>query len=832
MKIIFKKAIPHLISIIILLVVSCFEFSPQLEGQKIVAGDIVNSDAKTKHIKDYMENSENLIYWNSSQFSGGPIFLLSLGKKNNFLRYIDKVITFNHRAPIGLFFALALIMYIALCSLGVKPSLSLVFSLAYMFSPIYITLLEAGHFSKVYTLGYLPLIIAGLILVMRSNHLKGGLLFTLGLSLSIYSGHVQMIYYLALALVLFPIPFLISFLRKKDYSSLCKGIGILIIGTTLGICSNFSQLYSSLVFSEKTMRGGDVLEIESQSESNGGLDWDYAMNWSYEVKDFFNIMVPRIVGGGSQEIVDKANPISKLIIQNNGVVKNGKVAIPGYWGNMPFTSGSAYLGASILFIFVLALFVLDKEIVLSSILFFFVIFLLSLGEHVGVSFGGIDFNINKIFYQHLPMFNKFRSPSSAVSVLPPFIIIIGALGLHQLLLDKDKSKNFQKLLLAGGVSASVIILIWIIGSLSFSFLSPSDGDNYQIQQILVQGRKMIFTADVYRSFIFMAMVFGLLVLVLKNILKKEMLFIGGIAFLFCLDLVPITRRYFSHENFVSKNKYETKFAASPASAEILKIEDKGRGYYRVLDLTTSTFNDAKPSYHHNQIGGYDPTKLQRYQDLIDYHINNNIQSISQQLPSVKTQKDVDDLMNGLGALNMLNCKYIIINPKSAPLINNSAMSNAWFVRDIAYVQNNQDEIAKLAQVNLENTVIINEKDFGSEFKVGDGSGRIDLVAYEPNKLTYTASNTSDQLAVFSEVWYGGDPDWTATIDGEVVDIFRSNYLLKALEIPAGNHEIIMEFSPKPKGAAISILSSIILLISLLIMIFKAGQGLNHDKIKN
>lgn len=818
-----KKLVPHLAAVLLLLVISGIAFYPQIQGDKIVAGDIVNSDAKTKHIKDYMESNEDLIYWNSAQFSGGPIFLLSLGKKNNFLRYIDKAITFNHAAPIGLFFALSLVMYISIASLGVKPIIAFIFSVAAMFTPMYLTLLEAGHFSKVYTLAYLPFIISGLILVLQNKYVKGGILFATGLSLSIYSGHVQMIYYLALGLVFFPIPFIVDYFRKKEFKSLYKVIGVLLIGVLLGVASNFSQLYSSLVFSEKTMRGGDVLEMESTGENKGGLDWDYAMNWSYEVKDFFNVLVPRIVGGASQEMVDKENPLAKLMIQNNAPVKDGKVGVPGYWGNMPFTSGSAYIGGSLLFVFVLALFFSDKRIVISSLIFFFVIFLLSLGSHAGLGEDGLTLNINRFLYDHFPMFDKFRSPSSAVSVLPAFVIIIGALGIEKL--TQRDTEKFKQLLYASGIFFALLVTILILGNSSFSFLSLADSKyDYQIQQIFIEGRKMLFTADVYRSMLIVAVSFGLIFLKRKNYLKQDVLFYGLVGVLFCADLVPVTNRFFNQENFVSPSIYEAQFAASTASLQITKTETQGRGYYRVLDLTTNVFNDAKPAYHHNQIGGYDPTKLQRYQDLIDYYISPSIQTISNSLSSIKTMEDVNQLMKQLGVLNMLNCKYIIVNPNSQPLVNAQAMKNAWFVNQVDFVESNQEEIKRLGSVDLRKTAVVNQADFGDDVVAGDGSGSIKLTAYTPNKLTYKSQASSDQLAVFSEVWYGGNPDWVATIDGKEADIIRTNYILRAMEIPAGEHEIVMEFSPVPKGAVVSILTSLLILLLAGFAVYKENQA--------
>ena len=448
-----------------------------------------------------------------------------------------------------------------------------------------------------------------------------------------------------------------------------------------------------------------------------------------------------------------------------------------------------------------------------------------MGSHAGLGNDELTLNINRILFDHFPMFDKFRSPNSAVSVLPAFVIIIGAMGIEKLT-QQDPEKN-KKLLKISGIFFSVLVLIMAMGSLSFSFLSLAEAKyDYQIQQILIEGRKMLFTADVYRSMFVVVASFGLIYLKHRNYFKQEVVFYGLLGLLFCADLVPVTQRFFSEENFVSSSTYEEQFTPSAASLQITQSESEGRGFYRVLDLTTNVFNDAKPAYHHNQIGGYDPTKLQRYQDLIDYYISPSLKTMTSSLsdPSTNTKEGIDQLMKQFGVLNMLNCKYIITNPNSQPLINEQAMKNAWFVDTIDYVQSNQEEIDRLGNVDLRNTAVINSADFGDNKLAGDGIGSIELKEYAPNKLVYKSESSGDQIAVFSEIWYGGNPDWTATIDGKKADIFRSNYVLRALEIPAGEHEIVMEFFPFPKGAGISIATSTVILLLAGFTVYKENKG--------
>ncbi|MCB9227867.1 MAG: hypothetical protein H6578_11965 [Chitinophagales bacterium] len=778
-----KKKLFHLLSIFVILIFSCVLFFPQLNGSKVEAGDMVSSDAKSKHIKEYMQNNNDLIYWNAAQFSGGPIYLLALGKKNNIMGYIDKAITFNHAAPIGLFFALGLVLYISLIFLNIDWKLSLVLSLVHMVSLMNFTLLEAGHYSKLYTLAYLPLILSGIIQTFKNRFISGGIFVAIGMSLAIYSGHVQMVYYLGISIAFFLIPLLIKSIRATNKSNLLKIIPILLVALLFGVLSNFSQLYSSLKFSEKTMRGGDVLEQEASPENKVGLDWEYAMNWSYTTKDFFNIIVPRIVGGGSQENISSENPLAKLLIQNGALVKNGKVAVPGYWSSMPFTSGGAYIGAGLFILFVISLVYLKNEYTIAFSLAFLVIFVLSLGSNFPI--------INKLFYNYFPMFDKFRAPSSVIAILPTFITIGTALGLQEIISAKDK-KNMRFLLQGLSIGAGLIILILIIGNLSFSFLSTNDLKyDFSIQQIFIEGRKSLFNNDVFRSLLFTFLTAGLLILSYKSIIKKDVFLYILLAIVMSLDLIPISKRYFTEDNFVSKNKYEQNFQARPSDIQIANLEKKGRGFYRVLDLSVNTFNSAIPSVHHNQIGGYDPTKLQRYQDIIDYHI----------------------AKNNIKVLNMLNAKYIV-NQKGEVQSNPNANGNAWFASNIKYVSTAKDEIESLNTIDNKTTAVINEKDFGNKFKTGNGSGSITLKEYQPDRLVYTSNSNEDELAVFSEIWYGGNPDWKAWIDGNEASIIRTDYILRAMEIPKGNHEIVMEFKPIPIGGIVSTIFSLLCILSI------------------
>ncbi|MEZ4978329.1 MAG: hypothetical protein R2772_03445 [Chitinophagales bacterium] len=795
-----KELLQHLVIVILLFIVSAALFYPELSGKEIQAGDIVSSVAKTKHITDYREAKHELSYWNPAQFSGGPIYLLNLGQESNLLGSFQKLFSLNNFGAIGMFFALGLSMYLSLVILRVKPWLSFVLSLAFMFNLVFFTLLEAGHFKKIDTLGYLPLIVSGLIVLLRNEYIKGSIALLLGTSLAIYTGHVQMVFYLILALFGLGIPLFIFALIRKELSTFLPGLGLAILIAVLAAGTNYAQLNSSYKFSSKTMRGGGVLAKEEANdiEDSKGLSWQYAMNWSYETEDFLNILIPRIVGGGSQEMVDKENPIAQLMLQNSAQLVKGKVAIPGYWSTMPFTSGGAYLGASVLLLFVFSLFLMKREHAVAFGTAFIVVFLLSLGENATW--------FNKLLFNNLPLFDKFRAPSSAISILAGFIVLAVGMGLQAFLDNKEDKKLTKSLLWSMGLLSALVLLILAYGLGSFSFLSANDSNYpYNIQQILIDGRKEIFQADALRSLGFILATGLVIFLYIKNKISSKPVFYTVLGFLFLIDLVPIARRYVNEDSFVSENQYMQQFAPRQSDLEISKMETKGRGFYRVLDLSVNTFNDAKPSYHHNQIGGYDPAKLQRYQDIISYHISNN----------------------NFEVLNMLNAKYIV-GQNGKVQVNPASNGNAWFVKELIYVNSDQEEIDKLSDFNSKSSAIILAEEFGNQFSTNQGDGSISLTEYEPNRLVYKSQASNKGLAVFSEVWYGGNPDWKAWIDGEEVSIIRANYVLRALEIPAGSHDIVMEFKPKAAGSYYSLISSI---LGLLIILGGIAYQLK-DKLKN
>lgn len=793
----FKQDIlPHLIAVFGIFIFSIILFTPTLDGSKIIGPDTISSKARYKYINDYHDETGEIARWNPSQFSGDPR-VLALGKESNLLGLIHKVITLNTWYPIGMFFAIGICMYLSLSLMRINPWVSLVISMAYMLSYIFFTLFEAGHGQKIMTLVYAPLVVSGVVMLLDKKHLSGAIALLIGSSLAVYVGHVQMVFYLILALIALGFPLLIFALLEKEFKSITAGIGVAVIIAIIALGTDYAQLQTTYDFSKQTMRGGSILDKNEKTlenkESDSGLKWEYAMNWSFESKEFLSIIVPRIVGGGSQEKVDKNNALAKLMIQNGAGVKNDKVSTPAYWGNMPFTSGGSYIGASIFGISILALILVERKYAFAFAASFLMIYLISLGKHAEW--------FNRFLFEHLPMFSKFRAPSSVTSILPSFIFLLAGMGLQQALYTELNKAHLKKILIASGGAVGFFLLIYVIGTSNFSFLSLNDANyDYSIQSILVDGRKALFQADVIRGLTFVILACGVVILFLQKIIKSKQLTLAILAIIFVLDLLPVDKRLISDDDFVSENVFNNQFAARQADLQIQQAEPKGRGFYRVLDLSVNTFNDAKSCYYHNQIGGYSATKMQRYQDMIEYHIS----------------------QNNMEVLNMLNAKYIIRKDGKVQQ-NTQANGPVWFVNQVQLVESDLEEISSLNNINTKETAVIKKDEFG-EISAGSGFGEIKLQSFSPNKMVYQSSSATKQLAVFSETWYHGKTGWVATINGKEVPILRANYILRAMEVPAGDNEIVMEFKPVAPGSMISLASSVFAWLLIIVSVFK-GIGL-------
>ncbi|GAB5552433.1 MAG: YfhO family protein [Saprospiraceae bacterium] len=810
----FKKLLPHIVAVVFFYLFSILFFLPDFQGKQLIQTDIISARGMNAETSQYRKETGKISYWTNGMFGGMPWQQLSAGKDKNATKLIRKMVDWSGQSRLsGTLFLGCLCSYFILVLLGVSPWLSIIGAFAFAYNTNYVILLEAGHLWKVDVLVVLPLIFGGSLLAFKGKPLLGALTFGVGCSLAIYSNHIQMLYYLSVLMVVFYALYILLkiTLEKEQFKTFLKPIGFLALASVIALAAGSAQLYSAKQFSENTMRGEPILKqndgkAATTSSEVDGLEWTYVNQWSNDWKDIMATFIPRIVGGSSSEEVPADSQMGQLM-QQNGAPRgsDNTYSASMYWGDQPFTSGPYYYGILVLLFFVFALFQLSPAMRWSVLGAIFLGVLISLGKNASW--------LVRLMYDYLPLFNKFRAHSSMLSVLPVFMVITSFYGLHQALINENKKKVVKDIFMATGIVGGFCLLMGLIGSSLYSFLSEGDS-RYpaQIQAIFIEQRQAFLRADAFRSFLLVLLGGGLIWASAKNYIKQTWVAIAGIGILVLFDMYSVNRRYLDADNYQVERNYEGLFNPRPVDQQIFQQEPKGRGYYRVLDLSINTFNDARTSVHHNTIGGYYAAKLQRFADIIDYHISQNNQAV----------------------LNMLNTKYIITQQQQLQA-NPGALGNAWFVNNIKTVQTAREEIDQLNGLNPGTTAIIKADEFQEQlagFSAGDGSGSIELIDYAPNRLVYQANTSADQLAVFSEVWYGPNKGWTLTIDGEPTDILRANYILRAAKVPAGNHELVFEFKPNIPVlfSGLSVISSWLLLLAFLgLCIYRGYQWLQEPE---
>ena len=780
----------HLIAIGLILVFNLVYFAPQLDGKVVKAHDAISSTAWTKLPADYTEKTGEPSQWNSSMFSGMPWGFLSNGIEYNYARKLNDVSHSFFSYPAGYIIKAGLLTYLALILLGISPWLSVILALAFSYNVNYVVLIEAGHANKLEVLAGFPLLISGLILAFRGKSLLGFVIVSLSVSIAFVRNHPQMVYYLFILLFVFALVYFIFSIKNKQLVHFIKASAVVITAVALGATSNISQIMSSKDFSDDTMRGKPILESNTEtantSSSVSGLNWEYAMGWSYAKEDVFSILIPRAVGGSSKEEIGKAEPGKQTLanaLKGDGRFKpkkDGNYIFGIYFGGMGSTGGSAYLGAGLLFLFVFSMFLLSWKNRIAFGATAVVLIALSLGKNFEA--------LNLFLFENLPFFNKFRAPSSIINILPGFLVLAIGMGLTKFMKEENKSKYLKPLLISGGITAGLSILYYLYAMNGYDKINEG-------QPMIVEARKSLLGADVMRTVFIVALSSLAFYLYIKNRIKTNFLFIG-LAVLILADLVLVGKRYLDADSFVNKSTYQSEFNPRPVDQQIFSMEPNGRPYYRVFDQSIPTFNDAKTSYHHNTIGGYHAAKLQRYQDLIDFQI----------------------AKGNMQVLNMLNTKYFI-NQQQQLQVNNQANGVAWFIKGIKEVNTPMEEIRGLDSMNTKEKAVILATEFNKENydQVGDGYGSISLDSYLPNNLVYSATNSTDQFAVFSEIWYGRNESWKAYIDGVETKIVRVNYALRGLEIPANAKRIEFVLDPPAKYAAVSGITSSFLLVMLVLL---------------
>ena len=797
-KINFKQIVPYLIAIAVFAFVALAYFSPVLKGEKLFQSDIQQFRGMSKEIVDFRAKNGEEPYWTGSAFSGMPSYQLSTYYPHDYVKKIDGIIRFLPR-PADYLFLYFLGFFVLLMVLRFDWKLAIIGSLAFGFSTYFIIILGVGHNAKAHAIGYIPLVLAGVLLIFESKYFWGFVVTTLAMALEINTSHPQMTYYLGFTICILGIVFLIDVLKSKgDIKIFGSQVGVIVLGTILALCMNASSLMATKEYADKSTRGKSELTITADGKTkkaSSGLSKSYITEYSYGKMETFNLFIPRFTGGANSENLGNESETYKFLSskidrnQAEGFAKN----VPTYWGSQPIVAAPAYIGAIFIFLFVLGIFIVDSKIK---------IWLVSATAFSVLMSWGHNFEfLTNIFIEYVPLYNKFRAVSSIQVIAEVCIPLLGLLALKEFfntkLTSEEKVKELKKAFyIVGGIA----LFFTLLGSSLLEFNGANDGyyDNMLkgLGSAIKADRQVIFFEDSLRTFMLVLLSAAVLYLYLKEKLKYQVVLIAlGVLLLF--DMVGTARRYVDTSDFHSARQIEKPFVKSSIDKEIL--QDKG--HYRVANFAGNFMNDGATSYFHKSIGGYHAAKLGRYQELVDFHISKN----------------------NMEVLNMLNTKYFIIpNEKGEKglQVNPDTNGNAWFVSDVKFVSNANDEILALGDFDSKGTAIVNQSEF-PEFKKTyktvrlDSLSKIDLVKYDANYLKYQSNNDKAQLAVFSEIYY--KEGWNAYIDGELKPHIRANYVLRALEIPKGEHNIEFKFEPTiiAKGGMIN-LSALLVFVVLIV----------------
>ncbi|MEI6815940.1 MAG: hypothetical protein WCL14_04955 [Bacteroidota bacterium] len=833
-----NQLLKHLLVVVGFMVITMVYFSPLLQNKVLKQGDIDHWYGGAKEILDFRKAHNTEPLWTNSMFGGMPAYQITVLYPSNLIQYIDKALQLGVPNPANYVFIYFLGFYILLITLRIDYRLAIIGALAFGLSSFFFIVIEAGHNTEAQAIGYMAPVVAGIIIAYRGKYLLGGALTGLAMALELYANHPQITYYLLMLVVVMIAVNLYTTIKEKSWKQFITASAVVAAVSLLALMTNITSLWATADYGKYTTRGQSEL---TEKKSSTGLDRDYVFGWSYGVGEAWTLLIPNYKGGSSmvslgkdESVLSKVNPQYRQNIAN----------FPSYWGDQSFTSGPVYVGAIICFLFLLGLLIVegnDRWWLLGGTI-------LSIFLAWGKNFP----SFNYWMFDHFPMYNKFRSVTMALVIAEFCMPLLAVLALNKIITTPKLLEEKKKKLFIGiGIALGITLII----SLSPTIFSPvfknvevvrdnkyvtiSEYDQL-MGEIKKQGandqqatdfldnieiaRKAVLASDAWRSFFFImcaaAMVYGYS----RYKFKKEYLLIA-VGLLIVVDLWMVDKRYINDDSYqeakVNNEPYQMK------KVDEMILQDKSLDY-RVMNLS-DPFNDARTSYFHKSIGGYHGAKLKRIKELIEYRLDGELSNI---ISAFKSRNDtaLDMAIAQANCINMMNGKYFIYNVDALPYPNRHALGNAWFVKDYKIVPNADAEIAAMNNFNPATTAIIDQrfKDKVDNFTPkSDSSNSIKLISYLPNDLVYETKANSDQLAVFSEIYF--ESGWNAYVDGKLSPHFRTNYLLRGMKIPAGNHKIEYKFEPSlySTGEHIALASSALLLILVGGVFFK----LIKDKMK-
>lgn len=788
-----KRIIPEIVAIVVFAIISFAYFYPAVtEGRILSQHDSVAGIGAGQEGKEYLERTGERTRWTNSIFGGMPTYQMAPSyDSTDWLKGIENLYHLYLPTYVWYVFVMLLGFYILLRAFNFKVWMAGLGAIVWAFSSYFFIIIAAGHIWKFITLAYIPPTIAGMVLCYRGKLLLGGLVTALFVALQISSNHVQMSYYFLFVMLFMAIAYGVQAFRENALASYGKRTGVLVLAGLLGVCINLSNLYHTYEYSKESMRGKSELVKENASnQTSSGLERDYITQWSYGIGETFSLLVPNVKGGASvplaanEKAMEKANPMYGSIYSQLGQ----------YWGEQPGTSGPVYVGAFVVFLFILGLFVVKGPMKWALLAATILSILLSWGKNF---MGFTDF-----FIDYVPMYNKFRAVSSILVIAEFTIPLLAMLALkevvsHPQLLQKRRKDFWISFGLTGGLALLFAVLPKVFFSSYVSTMEMNALQSIPANQLvpllanLEEVRMSLFTSDAWRSFFIILIGAGLVWAYGMGKLKQTAL-IGALAVLCLVDMWDVNKRYLYDDQFVDKQVQTQGFQQSETDKMILADEALD---YRVLNLASNTFNENNTAYWHKSIGGYHAAKLRRYQEMIEEHISGEMNGLFQSVADAGGEMEQLDPAE-FPVLNMLNTRYFIFplqGGQTVPLKNPFALGNAWFVNEVEYVNNANEEIAAIHGLDPIQKAIVDKK-FEAQVKPmpADSTATISLLAYEPNYLKYEVNTEKGGTVVFSEIYY---PGWQSTIDGEEAPHGRANYILRAMNVPAGKHVVEFKFDP-------------------------------------
>ncbi|MDR3246978.1 MAG: YfhO family protein [Prevotellaceae bacterium] len=821
-----KAYVPYIVAIGVFIAISIGYFMPEIfQNKTLYQHDVVTGQSIGQEGKKFVQETGERSFWTNSLFGGMPTYQISPSYPSSKILYTMQRLSWLYLpSPASLIFIFLMGAFLLFLALKVNIWLAVFGSIAYAFSSYFFVIIEAGHIWKVWTLAYIPPTFAGIILAYRGKYWIGASITAVYMALQLLSNHPQMTFYFGLMMLVYVVGQFVYSLKNKQLAQFFKASAILALAMGIAVALNLTNLYHTYDYSKYSMRGGSELSGNAEDKTDGGLERSYVTGWSYGVGETFTLLIPNAKGGATGALgADRttANKVSSMV-QNSQIPQQMKNNVAqsilnsnAYWADQPMTSGPVYVGAFVIFLFVFGIFIVRG--------WFKWVLLISTIMSIMLSWGSNFMWLTNLFLDYFPYYNKLRAVSSMLVIAELCIPILAILALKEIIEKPSVLKEKLNINLGNSVkfkiqafytslacTAGLILLFIIAPALFFNFLSQEEAANFaksaespqmatlisQFTNILEDIRISIFRADAWRSLIIICLGVGLMLLYSRKKLNLK-IFLAAVIALTLFDMGTVNKRYLSGDDFKPKRRQNAEIVPkTPIDEDILKDKDLN---YRVYNLSVSPFNDGTTSYYHKSIGGYHGAKIRRYQDIIEHYLG---------MINSQNARDLIETKH-FDVLNMLNTKYIIVrdekkNPQLLP--NDNALGNAWFVDEIKWAENADEEIAALANNNPAKTAVI-DRIFESdelkklEYKVDEqipdstkiSAVSIKLTKYQPNKLIYESDTDTEKLTVFSEIYYPNG--WSAYIDGKEATIIRANYILRAMLIPEGKHTVEFRFAP-------------------------------------